>query len=82
MEEDDGGGGGIESDTATFSTVLTTVGCGHHSEAGARKKHVWKHVEPPHPKPAPPASVTLNLLSGWPQPHWQSGIRTAGNKRK
>lgn len=62
--------------------MLTTVGCGHRSEAGARKKHVWKHVEPPHPKPAPPASVMLNLLSGWPQPHWQSGIRTAGNKKK
>lgn len=57
------------------------VGCGHHSEVGAGKKHVWKHVEPPHPKPAPPASVTLNLLSGWPRPHWQSGIKTAGKKK-
>lgn len=62
--------------------MLTTVGCGHRSEAGAGKKRVWKHVEPPHPKPAPPASVRLNLLSGWPQSHWQSGIRTAGENMK
>lgn len=65
----------------SFSTMLTMVGCGHHSEVDAGKRHVWKHVELPHPKPALPASVMLNLLSGWPRLHWQSGIRTAGKKR-
>lgn len=80
-EEGDGVGSGIQSDTASFSTMLTMVGCGHHSEVDAGKRHVWKHVEPPHPKPALPASVTLNLLSGWPRLHWQSGIRTAGKKK-
>lgn len=61
--------------------MLTTAGYGHHSEVVAGKKRVWIHVEPPHPMPAPPASVKLNLLSGWPRLHWQSGIRTAGKKK-
>lgn len=80
-EGGDQGGPGTQSSTAALSAVLTMVGCGHRSEAGAGKKHVWKRAEPPHPKPAPPASARLSLPSGWPPPHWQSTIRVVGGKK-